>query len=86
MLVHAAALSSEGITPNTHVVVLCSKSIKDLERLKLILRNEDIPHAAFHEPDPPWNGQLMSVGIHPVSDRRLVRRYLKRFKLLGEKS
>ncbi len=84
MLVHAAALSSVGTQPNTHVVVLEAPSKTALEKLEKSLTFEQVEHVAFREPDPPWNGQLMSVGINPVNDRRRVRRFFKQFKLLGE--
>lgn len=44
--------------------------IEDLER-KLIERR--IPHRAIREPDAPWNGALMSIGIEPVEDRCVLR-------------
>jgi len=86
MLVHAAAESSKGTTTGTHAVVLGAPSEDTLLELEKRLQRNNIPHTAFREPDPPYNGSLMSIGIEPVEDRRMVRRYLKGLSLLGRTS
>jgi hypothetical protein len=83
MLVHAAALSAAGTTESTHAVVLQAPNEQALLELEQRLIFEQIPHAAFREPDAPYNGQLMSIGIAPC-DRRIVRRYLRSFFLVGD--
>lgn len=74
-LVHAAGESSPGdLPPNTHAVVLAAKSEEHLAFLESKLRRFSIPHAAIREPDAPYNGALMAIGIEPVADRKLVKK------------
>jgi hypothetical protein len=82
MIAHAAALSAAGTTSHTHVVILQAPSEQDLLELESTLAFEQVPFAAFREPDAPYNNQLMSVGILPC-DRRIVRRLLKGFPLFS---
>jgi hypothetical protein len=46
------------------------------------LRRLCIPHAAIREPDAPWNGALMAIGIEPVVDRNTVKKVTSSLKLL----
>jgi hypothetical protein len=48
------------------------------ERLELA----SIPHVVIREPDPPWSGALMAIGIAPTVQTRVVRRVLARLQLL----
>jgi len=48
------------------------------ERLELA----SIPHVVIREPDPPWSGALMAIGIAPTAQTRVVRRVLARLQLL----
>lgn len=84
MILHAAAESSNGTIPGkTYAVALSSKGEEALLRLEERLCFEGIPHSAFREPDPPYCNALMAIGINPVEDRRMVRRFVKNFPLLG---
>ena len=83
MLIHAAAESASGTIPGTYAVALSAENEDALLRLEKRLTWEQIPHSAFREPDPPYNGALMAIGINPVEDRRIVRRFLKGFPLVG---
>lgn len=82
MIVHAAAQSAKGTTPDTFAVVLTAENETDLLALEKRLVYEGVPHAAFREPD--YHNELMSIGIEPVTDRSMVRRFLHRYKLLEE--
>jgi hypothetical protein len=84
MIVHAAAQSAKGTTPNTYAVVLAAPGEAALLALEQKLSRAHVPHAAFRETDPPYSGALMSIGIEPVEDRCMVRRFLRDFKLLEE--
>lgn len=84
MIAHAAALSSLGTTSNTFVVVLAAPNESSLLALERKLQQEGLPFVAFREPDAPYNGALMSIGINPVPDRRMVRRFVRDFHLLEE--
>lgn len=48
------------------------------ERLELA----SVPHVVVREPDPPWSGALMAIGIPPLADPRAARRVLSRLPLL----
>lgn len=84
MLVHAAAESSKGTVPGTFAVVLEAPNEDSLVHLAATLEASGVPHAAFREPDSPYFNQLMAIGLEPVQDRRMVRRFLKGLSLLGE--
>ena len=83
MIIHASAESSRGTTPGTFAVALAANGERDLLRLEERLVAADIPHSAFREPDAPYYGALMAVGIEPVIDRKQVKRFVGRFSLLG---
>jgi hypothetical protein len=87
MIAHAAAISAHGTHDETHVLVLEAPGEFELLRLESQLRGVLGDWVeAFRELDPPYNGQLMSIGIEPVAwhyaDPRTIRRFLKKFPLL----
>jgi hypothetical protein len=61
---------------------LAAKNEDHLERLEAKLRRFSIPHAAIREPDAPWNGALMAIGIEPVADRNTLKKVTSSLKLL----
>jgi hypothetical protein len=81
MVVHAAANSAAGTTPHTHAVVLEADEAQ-LTNLAKQLTQANIPHHTFRESDPPYTNTIMSIGIEPVIDRRMVRRFLRGLSLL----
>lgn len=48
------------------------------ERLELA----SIAHVVIREPDPPWSGALMAIGITPTAEARAAKRVLARLQLL----
>jgi hypothetical protein len=46
------------------------------------LRRLSIPHRAIREPDAPWNGALMAIGIEPVTDRNILKKVTSSLPLL----
>ena len=83
-LVHAAGESSPGQLPDgTTAVVLGAKGVAHLEHLERKLLRLDIPHQSIREPDAPWNGELMAIGILPVEDRELVKPVTAGLRLLA---
>lgn len=83
-LVHAAGESSPGDLPDgTIAVVLAAKSVGHLEHLERKLVRLEIPHRAVREPDAPYNGELMAIGIRPVDDRELVKPVTAGLQLLA---
>jgi hypothetical protein len=82
-LVHAAGESSPGGLPEgTLAVVLSAQDEAQLARVHRALVEAGIPIKPVIEPDDPWDGALMAIGVHPVQDRRPVRRILGRLPLL----
>jgi hypothetical protein len=82
--VHAAGESAMGGNyPGViHAVALAVSDEAELEKLEEGLALAGIPHKAVREPDEPWNGQLMAIGIEPTKDRSSIRRLTSRMPLL----
>lgn len=81
-MIHAAGESSPGNLPeDTFAVALSAKSEMELLALEKKLIAKKIPHAAIREPDAPWCGQLMAIGIAPC-DRSLVKKEVANLALL----
>lgn len=82
-LIHAAGESSPGELPShTYAVALAARNEKHLEFLEEKLRRLAIPHVAIREPDAPWDGALMAIGICPVADRNQVKKVTSSLPLL----
>ena len=80
--IHAAGESTPGpLPPNTYAVALATRDEAELCALEERLKSAGIAHAAIREPDAPWNGALMAVGIVPC-DRTQVRRFVSNLPLL----
>jgi hypothetical protein len=63
-------------------VALAARCELHLARIERHLQRLGIDHRAIREPDPPWNGALMAIGLTPVDDRTTLRRALRRLSLL----
>lgn len=87
-VIHAAGESVEGKVPSgTHAVALAAPSEEALERIEQRLVENDVPHTSIREPDSPWNGALMAIGIRPMAqDNPNLRRAVKRLPLLKERT
>ena len=83
-LVHAAGETGPS-NPGTHAVVLSAKDEKHLLQIERQLTRLKIKHHSIREPDYPWNGEIMAIGLYPTSDRVLVKPVTKKLKLLGGK-
>lgn len=82
MLVHAAGESSPGNLPeDTHAVVLVVANEPALEVVRARLARAGIAHVTIREPEAPWNGSLMALGLRPERKENL-RRYLSSLALL----
>jgi hypothetical protein len=80
---HAAAHSTRfALPPDTRAVALAARGEAHLRLIAARLRHAGIDHCAIREPDPPWCGALMAIGIVPVADRSVVRRVTRSLKLL----
>jgi len=81
-LIHAAGESAEGVEPGTHAIALRVANERELEHVEARLQRLDVPHAAIREPDSPWHGALMAIGIYPTADARAERKVTRSLKLL----
>jgi len=65
-----------------HAVVLAVADEAQLLELDAVLDAARVSHRLVLEPDAPWNGQAMALGIEPTRDRAELRPFLKKLKLL----
>jgi hypothetical protein len=54
----------------------------ELAKLASRLEKGRVSFVRVEEPDAPWGGALMALGLRPVSDRKEVRRYVSSLPLL----
>jgi peptidyl-tRNA hydrolase len=84
-IVHAAGESSPGSLPEgTFAVVLSVKDEHELLCVSRDLTSSGIAHKLIREPDLPWAGAAMTIGVKPLP-RSTVRSVLKHLRLYGEK-
>lgn len=81
-LIHAAGESSVQVPEGTFAVALAAKNEGHLALIEQKLRTLGIPHHAVREPDAPWNGALMAIGLPPTTDRSSVKPITKSLRLL----
>lgn len=65
----------------THVVALVAETSAALEMLHVSLDKAAIQHVTIREPDAPYKGAAVAVGIKPM-DRESVRSHVAHFKVL----
>jgi len=85
-IVHAAGESSDRVPSGTHAVCLSVPDEEALVRIEERLDRYDVPHVAIREPDAPYHGALMTIGIPPMVRTTNLRRAVSRLPLLGESS
>jgi len=85
---HAAGESTAGfsIPSGTHAVCLAVDNEQHLLKIAERLSRRRVPHHIIYEPDAPWNGQAMAIGLPPVADRKPIKRALSRLSLLTERN
>jgi peptidyl-tRNA hydrolase len=67
----------------TYAIVLAVPTERQLKALEKKLKTHRIRHEAIREPDEPWNGALMAIGLQPVCPTaKSVRAVLKNYPLL----
>jgi hypothetical protein len=82
-LAHAAGQTGGRLAIGAHVVVLGARDEHALERVLARLKALGVPHRAIYEPDPPWFGELMAIGMVPMNRRNPhLRRAVARLSLL----
>jgi peptidyl-tRNA hydrolase len=65
----------------TSAVVLGVKSERQLKNLEKKLKRHHVKHFAMREPDAPWLGQLMAIGLWPT-ERDSVTHILEKYNLI----
>jgi hypothetical protein len=77
---------SPGSIPKPTVVVLGARSLARLETLERHLLRSGLPHVAVREPDAPWDGQLMAIGLVPAERDAIITacRSLLDYQVLSE--
>jgi peptidyl-tRNA hydrolase len=80
--VHAAGESAQNtsVPPDTHAVVLAVPDEASLLSIEQKLIEAGVEIAAIREPSPPWNLQLMCIGIKP-QPRESIRKLLANLPL-----
>jgi hypothetical protein len=77
--IHAAGQSAQlpnaGPASPPAVAIALAASPDELARLARALADARIGHVLVHEPDEPWRGALMAIGVVP-SPRALARRFV----------
>jgi peptidyl-tRNA hydrolase len=81
-IIHAAGESSPGNLPShTYAVALTCTDECELYELAIRLDAAGIKHKVIAEPDEPYNGAFMAIGIFP-KPRSQIRRHLSNLPLL----
>ena len=81
-IVHAAGASVDRpVNEGTHAVVLTVPSESGMARLVDDLRRVGVQFTSVFEPDPPYLGALVAIGLAPRKKGGL-RRHLSRLPLL----
>lgn len=79
---HAAAESIQTlpVPADTFVCVLRADTSEEIEKLSTVLRDADIFHTVIREPDEPYNGAAVALGVEPT-ERERVRSFLAHLKV-----
>jgi len=80
---HAASecIRTVPVSPETHVCALEAETSEDLEVLHEMLLVAGIHHVLIREPDGPYNGAAVALGVEPM-DREKVKPYMTTFRVL----
>lgn len=86
--IHAAGQSAQlpdasPASPPTVAIALAARS-DELAALARALADAGVHHVLVHEPDDPWRGALMAIGVVP-SPRAFVRRFVAHLPLVRGK-
>jgi peptidyl-tRNA hydrolase len=76
-----AASMFKGDISGTIAVVLGVDDKEELHNARRRLKRLQVPHVPIYEPDAPWHGQLMAIGLVP-GDAALLRPLMRQYKLL----
>lgn len=71
--VHAAG-ESAGVPSGTYSVALATADQAELESVKAKLEELGIPFSAVIETEGEHAGELMAIGVEPLTDRSMIRK------------
>lgn len=79
---HAAGESAKlgELPPGTHAVVLHAHP-EDFVDFKYVLAREGIEFVLIQEPDEPYCGEIMAIGIKPQPRSKKLKKLMQHFKL-----
>ena len=79
---HAAGESSPGnLASGTHAVVLTMRDEQSMRALVDRLQAAALRHTLIFEPDAPYDGALMAIGLAPMR-KEVARKHLSSLPLL----
>ena len=82
-LVHAAGESSPGdLEEGTHAYVLSVPDEMSLKEVSARLSRACVPHILITEPNAPYHGQAMAIGLQPTQRKEDLRKHLSSLPLL----
>lgn len=82
-MVHAAGESSPGdLEEGTHAYVLAVPDEQTLREYAARLKRACVSHTVIEEPDPPYCGAAMAIGLAPTTRKEELRRHLSSLPLL----
>lgn len=84
-LIHAAGESSRqarDLPPDTRAVALGVRGESELLALEVQLHAADLAHVAIREPDAPWSGSLMAIGLVPQPKTPHLRGVMSTLRLI----
>ena len=79
--VHAAG-ESAGVPSGTFAVALATAGQEELEAVHEHLESLGIPHQAIREAQGEYAGQLMAIGVEPLTDRTKLRKVVSSIPLV----
>jgi hypothetical protein len=81
-IIHAAGHSAPVSLPDsTYAIALSIRDEADLRALSERLEKAQVPFRAIHEPDAPYHGQLMALGLEPNYKSRF-KKFLSNLPLI----
>jgi Peptidyl-tRNA hydrolase PTH2 len=81
--IHAAGESCEGPLPSgTYAIALSVRDERELREVARRLWDAELPHKVITEPDSPYDGQAMAIGLFPTRERDRVRRVTSSLRLV----
>lgn len=83
-IVHAVGESilEAPVPPTTRAVLLHADSEGELRELSETLTTKGLAHVLICEPDPPYNGAAVAIGVAPSNKRNQLRKAFFHQKLV----